>query len=311
MHRVEIVIVAMLSATLGLSGPLLAQEDIEGAQDHPLLSRFPGSVIIRQRPAEFDEFLIQLGAATGVDEFSSSQRIEGKVSRLTYEMPKGHSTLEVVKSYEQALKVAGFEIVFSCALDACGQHLHFQNLERPFIISKEHRYLAARADLPNGRTYVTVRVYTTSRQNPPVRAMVGVAEVRALEEDLITVDAAAMARSIRRTGRVAVYGVYFDTDMAVIQAGSEPTLREMATLLRDNQDLNVYIVGHTDNVGTLDYNMDLSLRRAEAVVEALVKDHGVGSGRLVARGVGPLAPVASNEAEEGRARNRRVELVAR
>jgi outer membrane protein OmpA-like peptidoglycan-associated protein len=108
-----------------------------------------------------------------------------------------------------------------------------------------------------------------------------------------------------------VYGVYFDTDMAVIQAGSEPTLREMATLLRDNQDLNVYIVGHTDNVGTLDYNMDLSLRRAEAVVEALVKDHGVGSGRLVARGVGPLAPVASNEAEEGRARNRRVELVAR
>ncbi len=90
---------------------------------------------------------------------------------------------------------------------------------------------------------------------------------------------------------------------------SEPTLREISRLLSANPALRLHVVGHTDSVGTVDYNMDLSRRRAEAVVQALTSDYGVSSGRLRAAGVGPLAPAAPNTTEEGRAKNRRVELV--
>ncbi len=293
-----------------LLAPLLAQEQkVREGQDHPLLSRFPGSIIIRYDSMEFDELLIPLGKATAVDEFELSERVEGKITKLTYEMPEGRSTLEVFRSYRQALLEKGFKILFSCALDECGPHLHFQKLERPFIIARDHRYFAAKGSLPQREVYVTVRVYTTARQNPPVRAMVGIAEVRPIEEGLIKVNAEAMVEAIESSGHVAVYGVYFDTDKADIKPGSESTLLEMAKLLSENPELNVYIVGHTDNVGILSYNMDLSQRRAEAVVEALISRHGVDRQRLVPKGVGPFAPVTSNKTEEGRARNRRVELV--
>lgn len=84
----------------------------------------------------------------------------------------------------------------------------------------------------------------------------------------------------------------------------------MVEYLQGAPETGVYVVGHTDGVGGLDDNMELSRRRAEAVVEALV-GHGIEAARLTALGVGPAAPVASNATEEGRARNRRVELVVR
>lgn len=73
--------------------------------------------------------------------------------------------------------------------------------------------------------------------------------------------------------------------------------------------MNLYVVGHTDNVGTLSSNMDLSKRRADAVVNVLVSKYGIDAKRLYAAGVGPLSPVVANKIEKGRAKNRRVELV--
>jgi outer membrane protein OmpA-like peptidoglycan-associated protein len=75
--------------------------------------------------------------------------------------------------------------------------------------------------------------------------------------------------------------------------------------------MKIYVVGHTDSVGDFDYNIDLSRRRATAVVEVLVAQHGIDRGRLEPHGVGPLVPVSSNTSEDGRAKNRRVELVER
>lgn len=301
----------LVAFVLCLPAPAFAQpqEDVPGSRDHPLLSRFPGSVIVRYDEGEFDELLVPLGKSTGIGEFDAAERVEGKVTRLTYEMPVGHSTLEVLQSYREALVEAGFEIPFTCAREECGSHLDFQKLERPFIIDQDHRYLAAKGDLPEGRVWVTVRTYTTARQDPPLRAMVHIAEIGPLEEGLITVDAAAMAKDLETRGHVAVYGIHFDTDKAEIKPGSEATLAEMAKLLAENPRLEVYIVGHTDNVGTLEHNMDLSRRRAQAVVEALVAQHGAERSRLTPEGVGPWAPVESNRTEEGRAKNRRVELV--
>ncbi|MDH3588868.1 MAG: DUF4892 domain-containing protein [Gammaproteobacteria bacterium] len=301
-----------VAVLLILSSPSSSQpRDTEGARDHPLVSRFPESVIIRSRSNDFDELLVPMAEAIGIGKFADSQRVEGKVTRLTYEMPKGHSTLEVLQSYRNALVRAGFEILYTCALDECGSHLYFQKLEKPFIIDKDHRFLAAADDLPQGRVYVTARVYTTARENPPVRAMIEIAEVDTLEEGLIQVDAKMMAQAIENTGHIAVYGIYFDTDAAAIKPGSAAALQEMSRLLNTKSDLMVYIVGHTDSTGALGHNMDLSQRRAQAVVDMLLSTYDVEATRLTAKGVGPYAPVASNRTEAGRAKNRRVELVER
>ncbi len=125
------------------------------------------------------------------------------------------------------------------------------------------------------------------------------------------VDAAAMAVSIGETGSVRLDNVYFEFAAATLTAESDAAIAEMARLLGDNPELEIYVVGHTDSVGAYETNLDLSRRRAEAVVQALVSRHGIEATRLVPAGVGPLAPVASNATEAGRAENRRVELVAR
>ena len=121
--------------------------------------------------------------------------------------------------------------------------------------------------------------------------------------------AATWMQSLSNTGHTAVYGVHFDTDQSVIKPESEPALKEMADLLAKNPALKLHVVGHTDSTGDFAHNMKLSEARAAAVVQALVARYKVAPQRLRASGAGPLAPVASNRTEEGKAKNRRVELV--
>lgn len=125
----------------------------------------------------------------------------------------------------------------------------------------------------------------------------------------VTTNADAMAGSIKETGRVAVYGIYFDTDKSDIKPSSEPALTEIATMLKKDAALKLYVVGHTDSVGQFAHNVRLSQDRAAAVVKSLVAQHGIDGARLVPFGCGPTVPVASNVNEDGRAKNRRVELV--
>ncbi|MEP0141459.1 DUF1214 domain-containing protein [Tateyamaria sp.] len=110
-------------------------------------------------------------------------------------------------------------------------------------------------------------------------------------------------------GRVAVYGVQFDTGSTSILPGSEETLAAIADMMAQLPDLKIAVVGHTDNVGGYDSNLDLSKQRADAVVADLVNTYGIDNARLFAAGASFLAPIASNKTEEGRALNRRVELV--
>ncbi len=125
----------------------------------------------------------------------------------------------------------------------------------------------------------------------------------------VVADAKSMAADISTSGKVAIYGIYFDFNKADVKPESESTLKEITKLLQQDAKLKLYVVGHTDNVGGLDYNMKLSQQRAEAVVKELVSKYKVDGSRLKALGVGPAAPVTSNETEEGSAKNRRVELV--
>ncbi|MEW6570286.1 MAG: OmpA family protein [Nitrospirota bacterium] len=125
----------------------------------------------------------------------------------------------------------------------------------------------------------------------------------------VVADAKSLMSDIQATGHASVYGIYFDFNKADIKPESEAAIKEIAKLLQQNSRLKLYVVGHTDNVGTLDYNMKLSKARADAVVKELVAKYKISAQRLNAFGVGSLAPVASNDVEEGRAKNRRVELV--
>jgi outer membrane protein OmpA-like peptidoglycan-associated protein len=129
-----------------------------------------------------------------------------------------------------------------------------------------------------------------------------------MQQDL-TMDPGTLATNLGAKGSVAIYGIYFDTGKADLKPESEPALKEIAALLAGNTDLTIFVVGHTDMVGDAAANMKLSQARAEAVVAALVARHAVAPARLTAFGAGPYAPVASNKTDEGRAKNRRVELV--
>lgn len=130
-------------------------------------------------------------------------------------------------------------------------------------------------------------------------------------EQAIVLSADQIAKDIGAGGKVVFYGIHFDTDKATIRPESGPTLVEMAKWLKSNPARKVYIVGHTDMQGAHDHNMKLSHDRATSVVAALTERHGIAKDRLAPDGAGPLAPVASNADEPGRARNRRVEMVLR
>jgi outer membrane protein OmpA-like peptidoglycan-associated protein len=175
--------------------------------------------------------------------------------------------------------------------------------------SAGHRYLSAKLPRPEGDVYVSLHIGQWSDLRRGSALVLYVVEVKPMQGDLVAVDAAALASDITRTGHSAVYGIYFDTGKADVKPQSDGALKEIAKLLSQDGQLKLLVVGHTDTIGTLASNMDLSKRRAEAVVQVLTSKYGVAAARLTAQGAGPLAPVASNRSEPGRAKNRRVELV--
>jgi outer membrane protein OmpA-like peptidoglycan-associated protein len=138
---------------------------------------------------------------------------------------------------------------------------------------------------------------------------VDIVEEKAMAQNMVVVSAGEMAKAIGATGRVALYGILFDFNRADLKPESKPALDEIAELLKGDPGLKLYVVGHTDDVGGLESNLSLSKKRADAVVAALSREYGVAASRLSAHGLAFLAPVAVNTTDEGRAKNRRVELV--
>lgn len=136
-----------------------------------------------------------------------------------------------------------------------------------------------------------------------------IVEVKPMDTGMVKVTVAALSKGILSEGHIPVYGIYFDTGKADVKPESTDTLKEIAKLLQNAPSLKLHVVGHTDNDGSLASNVDLSRRRAAAVVAALTTTHKIPAARLRADGVGPLAPIASNDSDAGKAKNRRVELV--
>ena len=289
---------------LMLAIPCAAQQDKAGSRDHPLITRYPGSVITQYAAKEFDEFSFPVGPAK-YPAPPKIQRLEGKVTRIGYSYPSERSSTEVYRNYESALKRAGFQTIFTCSGDPCGL-ARFQMTPDWYDLwnGPGHWQFSGKMTRPEGEVYVSVHVgqgYTG----------LDIIETKSMQSGMVTVNAAALAGDITQSGHVAIYGIYFDTGRAEIKPESTATLAEIGKLLQQDPKLKLYVVGHTDSAGELAMNMDLSRRRADAVVKALAASYGVTTDRLQAHGNGPLAPVASNKTEEGRAKNRRVELVER
>lgn len=236
--------------------------------------------------------------------FASSVTVQGKVTGIIYRNPKKRSTLEIYENYEQAMKGAGFEFLFTCADKGCGVPGPADPLLNYRWACFEQRHATAKLARPEGDIFVNLHVCKGVN-----KTFLGIMESKPMETGLVKVDADALANEIDRTGHASIYGIYFDTNKANVKPESEQALGEIARLLSKRTDLKLYVVGHTDSVGTLDYNRDLSVRRARAVVDVLTGKYGIAKSRLRGEGVGPLVPVLTNSSDGGRAKNRRVELV--
>ncbi len=285
------------------------QRDVAGARDYPGIGRFAGSVITGYQAKDFDAVKLQ-AAAFKNGKPTDARRLEGRVMRIAYRTGPGPSILEVSHNFEAQLAKGSFETLLACDTDACGgipfsEQIDVLPVPQMWVDGFNFRYYAGHKKQDGADIYAAV---VTSKNNDDVTTQLVVAIVGEMKNKMV--DAAAMAKGLGEKGHIALYGIYFDTDKAVIKPTSRPTLDEMAKLLRGQPTLAVFIVGHTDSQGSYEHNMTLSRQRAEAVAAALIRSYGIARGRLRTAGVGYLAPVGSNATEVGRALNRRVELVA-
>ena len=275
MQRIGYVLPGILLISFLGAGVALAQTDIEGSKDHPLITRMPDYTISRYEVSEFAGFDPTVIGGKEV-------HWEGKVYSYGYSRKDGGrpiSMLQIVRNHETAIKRAGGK-----------------------VLGGDARRLAAEIRKEGALTGVYVEAF-----NDGMNYSLTIVESQAMQQEVVA-DAKAMRNDLAATGKTIVHGIYFDTASSTIKPESEPALVEMVKLLVGSPALKVYVVGHTDNVGSLESNLKLSADRAAAVVKALAA-RGVAASRLKSGGVGPYSPVASNDTDEGKAKNRRVEFV--
>jgi OmpA-OmpF porin, OOP family len=250
------------------------QKDAANCKDHPLLSRLPDYWIESCVQKQFDAYKFAVG--------KGQTQVEGQFWNIRYQPPRGLATkpsaLQVLRNVQTAIQQVGGTVLAS---DSSKETM---KIER----DGKELWVEAWADY-TGKYILTI------------------VEKGAMAQE-VTANADAFASGLKATGHIAVDGIYFDTGKADLKPESQKALGEIVKLLKADGTLKVVVVGHTDNAGSADANMKLSADRAQAVVQALQKS-GIEVARLKAFGNGPYAPVASNDQDAGRARNRRVELV--
>jgi len=273
---------------IGISALLLAtaasvvaqQPDKAGCKDHPLFTRMPGYWISNCKQVQFDSHAFEVGQG-------KKSEVEGQYWEITYypnkDLTSKPSPLQISRNFENAVQKLGGTVVFS--VKAGGGTKDTLKLTR------------------DGKEF-WIEVWAEFTGKYGLRII----QKDAMNQDVVA-NAEVFGNDIRATGHAAVYGITFDTDSATIKPDSAQAIAEIAKLLQADQNLKIFVVGHTDTIGAVDHNLKLSQDRAQSVMHALVRDHGIAAGRLRAYGCGPYAPVASNDTEAGKAKNRRVELV--
>lgn len=260
---------------------LVAQEDCKGCSDYSILPRMPEFYIENFKEVEFDsqEFYFE----------NKQNAIEGKKITINYrhsESTNGNgkfpTRLQILRNYSNAISEAGGTILF----------------ERP---NAEHGYYQFNAN--NTKTWVKI---TTANVGNSYRLII--VEQQEMRQDVV-ITANLIKDKLELDGKITLEGIYFDLGKAAIKEESQPAISEIAKYLKENPNLNCWVVGHTSSEGSFEINSSLSLDRAKAIKNELEKEYNITKGRLFAEGVGPLAPLATNNTEEGKKLNRRVELV--
>jgi outer membrane protein OmpA-like peptidoglycan-associated protein len=292
-------LVAACLALVVASAPAQAQ-DQEGCKDHPLFNRMPNHHISKCETVEFDSRKFPIGPPLA-ELKPKHVEVEGTRFLLMYELNEGGkqiSGLQVMRNFENATKSAGGTVLGTYP-EWCKAYIEYD----PSLGNSCANYGVSMKFL-KGNKEIWAYMQVTGDTNYGIQII----EKESMQQSIV-VDAALLQQGLADSGHIAVYDLLFDTGKSDVKPESDASLKEIAKLLTQNAALKLHVVGHTDNVGDPAMNMKLSQARAAAVVTALTSKYGVAANRLTPFGAGPYAPVASNKTDEGKAKNRRVELV--
>lgn len=328
---VKSIIMGIIFLLITSSNVLAQQEprttDLPGSTDYRNISRYKDAVIQNYEVIDFAPYI--LGTGKPVEKnfrnhghyFSKHIDLEGKIIRTQYLLPKEEGLFKVFKNYELALKKAEFNILFQTSDKECEWPFWNEDLYNKegginavkgdfYNPSGQHGFyfIAAQGLIENKNVHVALFMnYGSDYGKEYVLVTQDVIEDIPMETGLVT--AKKMNESIASKGHVAIYGIHFDTGKADIKPESMSAIKEIADFMNSNPTKKYYVVGHTDNDGNFNSNMTLSTKRAKAVMDCLAKKFGVKFSQIQAHGVSSLAPVSSNETADGKAKNRRVEIV--
>ena len=258
-----------------------AQTDVKNSKDYPALGRLPNFYIQKYTVKEFDSHPFYYDNTNHV--------YEGRKYVIEYWHTNWKDAdynfltrRQILKNYSDAIRKAGGRVLFE-RYNAEHGYYSFE--------TKEKKKVWVQVKISSGKFYTLIII-----------------EEEKMRQDL-EINADLIKNALDIEGKIAIYGIYFDTGKSIIKKESEPALNQIAEFLKSNPTINCWVVGHTDSDGSFEINSQLSLARAKAIKEILSTKYGIANHRLFAEGVGPLAPVATNTTEEGKALNRRVELV--
>ncbi len=314
---ISIFTIILLIISVNVSAQDRRKTDVEGGKDHPLISRFKGSVMEYYEHKNYDQYIIVLGFNEN-GEPNKKVNVEGEITRIQYSASEDHSVFEIFRNYEIALKNANFNVSFSCSEKSVPVSYEFWYFTYYGDINKlkdnriapdgrmGYRYLVANGNNEGKNVYVVIFVSSDNDYDWILTTM-DVIEEKPMETGLVT--AATIEKGLKISGHTILEGVYFDTGKSTLKIESDDALENIAEYVNSNQDKKFFIVGHTDNTGDFTSNMALSEERAKTVIDELINKYNVNADQLEAYGVSYLSPVSSNSSDEGKARNRRVEIV--
>lgn len=261
--------------------PVVQAQDTE-FKDTPYFSGMPNFIIYDAEDIDFDSYNFFNG--------KNCTMVEGKKFKRTYTIKEGAekaSVIQISRNYANAVRNAGGTVLFEGAPQnaECADNNGLQMMVGKFVKDGSELWVEV-ATLAGDDYYLTVILKELMKQE---------------------ITASAMFEALNRDGRIALY-INFDTGKSAVKAESKPIIEQIVQMLKENSDLKLSVEGHTDNVGNPKSNKTLSEERAKSVVAAII-DHGISRERLSALGYGQDKPIADNGTEDGRAKNRRVELV--
>lgn len=321
---------ALVLSSCAIAGAPASAQDAQGCQDSAGFKRFEGSRLVLCDNRKFDNYELATGKVIDNEDFSkkifeTKTDLSGKVEKNLYLVPKGPSEAEVFANYADMLSAQGFTPLFKASGEDAGHGVDFvmaksfKNMDALMSFHEEGQQFGTFVKKAEGAdTYVTLFVQmgdpnassTIAIGEGDVLARADVIYTGKMKDQMVLVKASDMKKAIDETGRISLYGILFDFNKSEIKPESRSALDEIGKYLKDDPDRKLRIVGHTDGVGGADFNMKLSQARATAVVNDLIATYGIAKPRLASQGAGMTAPIASNDTDEGRAKNRRVELVA-